>query len=210
MSVFKLLQPPTRESMGGVESANFSASVNTASGLRQFLLAVKDDSRWMQLNDLSTRDLRLIHEIDCRIVDLLDSQQNPQFEHEYDAAIAAYLILLRDRSPVTAMDAAQRILRIAQEPNRAPLFWSRRIAEQIVDTFADQPIRLKPRHLAARFIAVAALFVLYVATVVLGGLILCSVFDTMLHSLRYAGVLVASFAASCISLLILWALRNTP
>ncbi len=117
-----------------VEEVRFSLIINSLSGLRSvlYVLETHETSQNLVLHlENTTKDRRKVLE---RIFKLL-ADSDPNFLHAHDAALAAYLYALSKTDTPLTLEAIQKIAPVAN------LFWTHRLAQQILDSVAhaDEP-----------------------------------------------------------------------
>lgn len=112
------------EAMRQIESLEFAAFVGIASSLKVFLkqVASHDAVRSLlgHMDEPETREVVL-----QRLLQLAKTEQNEGCEHSADAALAAYLWLLAEKSSDRLMEAA-RAIRMAKM-----LHWASHVADKV-------------------------------------------------------------------------------
>jgi hypothetical protein len=111
-----------------IESRNFSANLNVASGLSVVRLGLKNDTIVQQLISDLQQSPDHQREVFQRVLALLKANDQPDYAHPYDAALAAYLYALNQ---VNADLTQQAIRHILQTPK---LWWARRLATHIQES----------------------------------------------------------------------------
>ena len=108
-----------------VESVDFAAGIGILSGFKVLLLILSKDETLQAL----IADLRQSPEhtqtVYGRIVELLPANDQPEYAHPSDAALAGYLYALAQTDPELTADAIEQIL---QTPK---LWWSLRLAQHL-------------------------------------------------------------------------------
>lgn len=108
-----------------IESRHFAGNLRILSGFKVVLLVLQDDETLKQLVvHLQTapehQQVVLQH-----LLDLLTANDQPQYAHPFDAAIAAYLYALSQVDVELSQRAISAILETPQ------LWWARRLARQL-------------------------------------------------------------------------------
>ncbi len=111
-----------------IESVKFSAVMNAASGFRNFHNALAEDDTVRAIIFHMRQNPHDSSNVITRFLDLLDKNDNPEFAHPYDAALAGYLYILKDVSPQRALYVARHALKNQQ------LWWTKKLAEQVQRT----------------------------------------------------------------------------
>ena len=109
-----------------IESVQFAAQVDIASGFRVF-------QRALEKNEFVHSLLRYVQEhpqrqqkVYQRLLELLEMNDQPDYAHPYDPALTAYLYVLNAVDSALADSAAQRLLQTPQ------LWWAKKLASQIL------------------------------------------------------------------------------
>jgi hypothetical protein len=122
-----------------VESVRFSIQVDIASGFRVFQWALEEsDIAQSLVRHLQERpeDRQKVLE---RLVALLDANDQPEYAHPYDAALAGYLHALNMTDPILAIWAARFVLKTPK------LWWAKKLAGQIVERVDGLKMSFSPR-----------------------------------------------------------------
>ena len=125
MSLSKLLER--------IESRWFSAYINAASGLSVVRMEFESNELLEKLTNAlqhSPQNKRLVFQ---RLLELLPQNDEPEYAHPHDVALAAYLEVL---SRVDAGLKGKAIEQILQTPQ---LWWARRLAHYILETPIADP-----------------------------------------------------------------------
>jgi hypothetical protein len=112
------------ELLEAIESHRFSAMVNLASDYDHFVQAVVSMPEYKRLSS-EVQDRNSAWRVFLRMVQISTSEFDPDFENPWDAALAAYLLLLNSTSHVLGAVAAEVALTC---PN---CFWARKLATRI-------------------------------------------------------------------------------
>jgi hypothetical protein len=122
-----------------VESVQFSIQVDIASGFRVFQRALEESDiaqslvRHLQKHP---EDRRKTFE---RLITLLDANDQPEYAHPYDAALAGYLHALNKTDPILAVLASQFVLKTPT------LWWAKKLAGQILEGVDGLKMSFSPR-----------------------------------------------------------------
>ncbi|MFQ5778170.1 MAG: hypothetical protein ACE5IP_09195 [Terriglobia bacterium] len=109
----------------GIESHEFAARVNLASGFRHFLQILLSQKSFQQLADLA-RDKQATIEILRRIVAVSNVRVDLRYENPFDAGLAAYLWVLYLTNPPIAYIGAE----VISPPVNC--WWTSQITERIL------------------------------------------------------------------------------
>jgi hypothetical protein len=115
-----------------IESHQFSALVNVASGFKQFVKAVNTQDEVQRLRDAAMSPAASAA-ISARVEHLVEQISDTSFENPRDVALAVYLLALRGSHAPSLFPAAQRVLAL---PN---CWWARQIADEILSSAPDLP-----------------------------------------------------------------------
>jgi hypothetical protein len=109
-----------------IEALQFEVKLGVLSGFESFYSALVTDALVNQLigeveNSFENKEI-LYH----RFLDLLKANDQPDYAHPHDAALAAYLLALKSSEPGLGLAAA------LQAKTTAQLWWTRKLAEQLL------------------------------------------------------------------------------
>jgi len=134
------------EAIRQIESSEFSAYVNVASGFRVFIRALTISEPVTQLRGLS-RDPKVINQLLARVHYISRLSTDPRFENPWDTSLAAYLLTLASANLNAARTAAATVASLPR------CWWAARLAESVLagitnavgsDTTRHEPIKAKP------------------------------------------------------------------
>jgi hypothetical protein len=108
-----------------IESQRFAAYMNLASGFSVFQLALRENEALAQLAVVLVQSPQDAQAVLQRLLDLLKANEQPEYAHPYDAAIAGYLYVISRADPSLAKRAIEGVLATPQ------LWWARRLAQQL-------------------------------------------------------------------------------
>jgi hypothetical protein len=108
-----------------VESQRFAANFRILSGFRVFQLALQADATLAQLSTALAQSPQDAQAVLQRLLDLLKANEQPEYAHPYDAAIAGYLYVISRADPSLTKRAIEGVLATPQ------LWWARRLAQQL-------------------------------------------------------------------------------
>jgi hypothetical protein len=115
-----------------IESAKFSAYLNAASGLSVFQSALESNESLKQFGDFIAKSPEDTQAVFNRLLHLLKSSSEALEAHRNDVALAAYLHILSTKNLDLTRLAAEQIIQ------NSHLWWSKRLAEQILETLSTK------------------------------------------------------------------------
>lgn len=116
-----------------IESDEFRFLVNTASGYDLFRESV---TKSLFYNMLQRRCYTAVdrERLFIRVIDLVDSVSDGRYEHPYDTAIAAYLLMLSEESLELAYALSIVVLHRSLSNN---IFWAKKVCQEIMERFSE-------------------------------------------------------------------------
>lgn len=114
-----------KEAMSTIESHEFSAYVNAASGMRTFLQAVNQHNTTRKLLK-ELEDPIFCLQILNRVFELSRQQVDPRYENPWDTALAVYVLLLSWKDESLAKIAAEEVIHIPQ------CWWAMKVSRRIL------------------------------------------------------------------------------
>lgn len=127
-----------------IEGIQFSAFMNVASGFRVFqAMLAEDETEGSLVRHLQKHpeDRRKVFE---RLTALLDANDQPEYAHPYDAALAGYLYALNMTDPILAIWAARFVLKTPK------LWWAKKLAGQILERVDGLKMSFSPKDAVTR------------------------------------------------------------
>jgi hypothetical protein len=110
-----------------IESVQFATQVDIASGFRVFQRALEKSEFAQSLARYVQEHPQSKQGVYRRLLELLEMNDQPDYAHPYDPALAGYLYVLNRSDPALADMAARRILQTPQ------LWWAKRLANHILE-----------------------------------------------------------------------------
>jgi hypothetical protein len=112
-----------------IESARFASEINIASGFRVFWRALTENEITCLLVHHLRRHPEQVQEVYQRLLNLLGANDQPEYAHPYDPALASYLYALSVTDIELASLAARQVLKTPR------LWWSVKLAKQFLEGF---------------------------------------------------------------------------
>jgi hypothetical protein len=119
-----------------IESTRYSVNYTVISGFRVFQNALDEDATLRKLIEHLKVEPSDQNKVVDRLRSLLRSPHEPDLQHPFDVALAAYLFVL-SRTNYTAAYECAKVL--AQEAN---LWWARRVANMLVETMSTAEVSI--------------------------------------------------------------------
>jgi hypothetical protein len=119
-----------------IESVQFSTQVDIASGFRVFQRALGKNDFVQSLVKYLQEHPRHRQDVYQRLVELLGANEQPDYAHPFDPALAGYLHVLNTVDPALADLAAQKIL---QTPR---LWWARKLANHVLQNRSTKTVHM--------------------------------------------------------------------
>ena len=109
-----------------IESLQFEVKLGVLSGFSSFYAALQTDELVNALIGEAGNSFENKEILYRRFLDVLRTNDQPEYAHPHDAALAAYLLALKSVEPGLGLAAA------IQAKTTAQLWWTRKLAEQIL------------------------------------------------------------------------------
>lgn len=108
-----------------IESVEFGLKLSAASGFSVVKMVLENDLTLQELIEVSKKSSENRAKVFERLVTLLEDNTEPEYMHDHDEALTAYLFVLSKTDENFVNLAADKML---QTPN---LWWARRLAEEL-------------------------------------------------------------------------------
>lgn len=112
--------------MQEIEGAEFRFVANLAGGIRAFKEIVREQKTFESLQEYVGSNADCGQEVLARIYTLASLETDPQYEHPYDTAMAAYLFALEITGSQYSAQAADVLTSVST------LWWAAKIADQVL------------------------------------------------------------------------------
>ena len=120
------------ELFSAIEDVKFGLQLSAASGFSVVKIVLENDSALQKLMAEIKNSPENRAKVFKRLLALLEDNDEPEYMHEHDEALTAYLFVLSKTDENFVRLAMDKILRT---PN---LWWSRRLAEELQHTMTEK------------------------------------------------------------------------
>ncbi len=116
-----------KDQFAAIESDEFAAEANLASGLSDFLFQIKRSNAFTSLFRLASESSSAAYAILSRVLRLSKLSIDSRYENPFDTAVAVYLVILARAKPELAEIAATHAYHLQNS------WWARKTAAQVLE-----------------------------------------------------------------------------